>query len=147
MTQPYSGGCGCGVTRYEISSEPLSCYACHCTDCQARSGAAFTLTGIFPLNEINVIQGEVSSFQIDAIDFHNCPNCRGRLWAVWHPLPDFGLLAMGTLEDTSWVRPVAHIWTRSAQPWIRFNDDATTFDVQPEDPTILLELWNQRAAG
>jgi hypothetical protein len=24
----------------------------------------------------------------------------------------------GTLDDTTWVRPTAHFWTRSNQPWI-----------------------------
>ena len=26
----------------------------------------------------------------------------------------------GTLDDTSWLRPTRHIWTRSKQPWIAF---------------------------
>jgi hypothetical protein len=24
----------------------------------------------------------------------------------------------GTLDDTSWLRPTMHIWTRSKQPWV-----------------------------
>ncbi|MGR8949738.1 MAG: GFA family protein [Gammaproteobacteria bacterium] len=144
MANTYKGGCGCVATRYEFACEPLSCYACHCTDCQSRSGAAFTLTVIIPLTEITLTMRDAATFKRNAIDFRNCSECGGRLWAVWHPVPDFALLAAGTLDDTSWIRPVAHVWTSSAQPWIGLNKDATLFERQPEDPTVLLELWNQR---
>jgi len=29
----------------------------------------------------------------------------------------FVAVRAGTLDDTSWRRPTAHFWTRSAQPW------------------------------
>jgi len=37
----------------------------------------------------------------------------------------------GTLDDTSWLRPTRHIWTRSKQPWIAFAEDDETFEAQP----------------
>jgi hypothetical protein len=43
------------------------------------------------------------------------------------------------LHDTSWVRPFVHIWTGSAQSWIGLNDEAATFDGQPEDAAVLLD--------
>jgi hypothetical protein len=27
-------------------------------------------------------------------------------------------LRSGALDDTSWLRPTIHFWTRSAQPWV-----------------------------
>ena len=30
----------------------------------------------------------------------------------------FVAVRAGTLDDTSWLRPTAHFWTRSAQPWV-----------------------------
>ena len=144
MTETKKGGCACGDIRYQFACEPLSCYACHCTDCQTRSGAAFTLTAIVPLNEIKVTRDEPCTFEHEIGNFRNCARCGSRLWVVWHTMPDFALLAAGTLDDTSWVRPVAHIWTGSAQSWIGLNDDAATFEGQPEDSRVLLELWNKR---
>ena len=144
MAEMKEGGCACGDIRYQFSCEPLSCYACHCTDCQTRSGAAFTLTTIVPLAEVNVTRGDPGMFEHEIGNFVNCKRCGSRLWSIWHALPDFALVAAGTLDDTSWVRPVAHLWTGSAQSWIGLNDDAATFEGQPEDPTILIELWNKR---
>jgi hypothetical protein len=37
----------------------------------------------------------------------------------------------GTLDDTSWLRPTRHIWTRSKQPWVIFADHDEIFEAQP----------------
>ena len=37
----------------------------------------------------------------------------------------------GTLDDTSWLRPARHIWTRSKQPWITFAEGDQIFEAQP----------------
>ena len=39
----------------------------------------------------------------------------------------------GTLDDTSWLRPTAHFWTRSAQPWVVVPEEDQRFETQPED--------------
>src|SRR2546421_1924 len=38
MSEAYTGGCACGVIRYEISGEPLASNDCQCRDCQRKSG-------------------------------------------------------------------------------------------------------------
>jgi hypothetical protein len=37
----------------------------------------------------------------------------------------------GTFDDTSWLRPTRHIWTRSKQPWITFAEGDQIFEAQP----------------
>jgi hypothetical protein len=37
----------------------------------------------------------------------------------------------GSLDDTSWLRPTRHIWTRSKQPWITFGPGDEIFEAQP----------------
>lgn len=34
----------------------------------------------------------------------------------------------GTLDDTSWLRPTIHVWTRSAQPWVILPEGSTVFE-------------------
>ena len=49
------------------------------------------------------------------------------------------------LDDTSWLRPVAHIWTRSAQPWVQLPADAVKFETQPPETwKVLFKLWRER---
>lgn len=40
------------MTRYEIASEPLTLYACHCTHCQTTSGASLTPILVAPVDFI-----------------------------------------------------------------------------------------------
>jgi hypothetical protein len=54
----------------------------------------------------------------------------------------------GTLEDTSWVRPIAHLWTRSAQSWFRFPEGVALFETQPANAwEELFKLWRERATA
>lgn len=43
---------------YRLRGEPLTSYACHCTECQAATGAAFSLSLIVPREALEVIGGE-----------------------------------------------------------------------------------------
>jgi len=37
----------------------------------------------------------------------------------------------GTLDNTSWLRPTRHIWTRSKQAWVTLPDGDEVFEAQP----------------
>ena len=37
----------------------------------------------------------------------------------------------GTLDDVSGLDPKMHFWTASAQPWVRYTEDAVKFDKTP----------------
>lgn len=44
MEDTLTGGCECGAVRYTVNpSVRFQPYACHCSDCQTRSGSAFGL--------------------------------------------------------------------------------------------------------
>jgi hypothetical protein len=49
------------------------------------------------------------------------------------PAGSVRFIRAGTLDDTSWLRPTVHFWTRSAQPWISFSPDDVVFGTQPPD--------------
>jgi hypothetical protein len=36
----------------------------------------------------------------------------------------------GTLDDTSWLKPQVHLWTKSRQPWVIIPDDADAYETQ-----------------
>jgi hypothetical protein len=49
------------------------------------------------------------------------------------PPGTFVAVRAGMLDDTSWLRPRVHFWTRSAQPWIALPEGDTRFETQPAD--------------
>jgi hypothetical protein len=65
-----------------------------------------------------------------------CPDCGTWIWSGPRPdpaRPDALRVRAGTLDDTSWLRPTMHFWTRSAQPWVKLPEGDLRFETQPED--------------
>jgi hypothetical protein len=149
MPPPYSGRCVCGAIRYRLIDEPLTLYACHCTDCQALSGSAFRLSMPVLRDAVDVTQGEPEPFVYAPLGASpkrgsRCASCATWLWGEPGRLPQVLVLRPSTLDDRSWLEPVAHIWVRSAQPWIRIPDGALVFEAQPPDDLALVRAWKAR---
>ncbi|MGH0029332.1 MAG: GFA family protein [Myxococcota bacterium] len=149
---PQRGGCPCGDVAYALGEDPLSVYACHCTDCQSATGSAFSLAMIVRRDALRVVRGEPVEHGFATPDGRDksasvCPRCQTALFAPTR-IPDLMLLEAGTLDDTSWVAPVAHIWTRSAQPWLLIPPDALRFAEQPDEEGTLamVRAWKERHA-
>lgn len=153
MTNPAPrrpGGCSCAKLRYEITADPIVVYICHCTDCQTATGASFAISMIVPRDALRVIRGEVERREFELPDgryriVFGCSACGAALWGERRDRPEMRNLEAGTLDDTSWFRPVAHIWTRSAQPWIQIPDDVLNYAKQPKDRGPMLRAWQARS--
>ncbi|MDD9936637.1 MAG: GFA family protein [Myxococcales bacterium] len=135
-----AGGCQCGEVRYELQGEPLTLYACHCTNCQTRTGSACSLLLVASASDVRVTRGEVESPPYSDKKKW-CAACGTTLWKDTN-----GILRMpfGTFDDTRWATPAAHIWTRSAQPWVTIREGAHVYETQPEDLMELLTAWKER---
>jgi hypothetical protein len=101
---------------------------------------------------LEILQGEPGGYSATLADGRVkqgklCARCGTRLWGEPVKNPALVVIQPGTLDDTSWLRPVAHIWTRSAQPWVVFPPEAVRFEREPEDPKALAALWRQTHAG
>ena len=146
MPAPYDGGCVCGAIRYRIDAEPLTLYACHCTDCQRHTGGSFALSMVVRRDALALLAGTPRRYVATTLAGRRregtfCDACATRLWGEPARLPQVRVVRPGTLDDTRWLDPVAHIWVRSAQPWIVFPAGAHTFDTQPDDGRTLVDLW------
>lgn len=138
MNPPFTGQCLCGAVGYKVNEKPLTVYACHCTDCQKRSGSAFGLSMWVRRGAIEVTRGEAALHTSKHSDGRPrfgriCAQCGTRLWSEPAKRSELAVIRPGTLDDTSSLRPVAHIWTRSAQPWVVIPEGAIRYDTQPED--------------
>ena len=146
MPAPYFGGCLCGATRYRVAAEPVTVYACHCKDCQRRTGSAFGLSVVVPRNAIEITSGEPSSYHAELTEGRvkrgvQCGECGARLWGELQKQPGMVVLQAGTLDDTSWVHPAAHVWTRSSQSWFAFPPGVPVYRTSAEDFSQLVQHW------
>jgi hypothetical protein len=146
---PLTGGCPCGAIRYEITAYPLLVYACHCTDCQRRSGSAFALNMPVPSKAFRIVQGAPKGWRRQspsgaATISWFCGDCGGRINGERPSRPESTTVRAGSLDDTSWLSPVAHFFLRSAQPWVRLPEDSACYQDAPEDFGPLAKVWQAR---
>lgn len=145
---PLTGGCQCGAVRYRIDAEPLTVIACHCTECQKQSASAFGMTAPVPRAALAVTRGTPTRWSRIAESGNEvgavfCGACGTRLW---HEPVNKALLNLkpGTLDDPSWAKPVAHIWTEKAQPWVREMLDGQIYPKQHPSLEPLVAAWRER---
>ena len=149
MPAPYHGGCLCDLIRYRLTDEPLTLYVCHCTDCQRRTGSAFALSMVVLKSALELLQGDPRASAVTSGGVQRlgkfCAECSTRLWGEPLKFPQVVVVQPGTLDDTTWLHPIGHIWTRSAQPWVSIPKDTVNFEGQPDDPMVLINAWRDRA--
>ncbi len=142
MRLPQTGGCLCGTIRYELTEPPLVAYTCHCTVCQRLTSSAFSSAIVVAAEACRFARGETRSFERTADSGRTVTRwvcaecgtwlCNGARPGTAPPGSFVGVRA-GTLDDTSWLRPSAHFWTRSAQPWVTLPEGDARFETQPAD--------------
>lgn len=146
MTAPYIGGCQCGQIRYEIRAEPLTLYACHCKECQKQSSSAFGMSMPVPHDAVVILQGQPKRWRRVSdsgreISCLFCDECGTRLFHSPARNPKITNVKPGTLDDTSWLKPVGNLWTRSSQKWIVLSEQMLNYEAQPSDFTQLFERF------
>lgn len=148
-TLPMTGGCSCGAVRYEIASFPLLLYTCNCTDCQTASGSAFALNMPVLTKDFHIRRGvpkpwhHTSPTGVAVISWF-CGDCGGRPYGDRAGRAEIVNLRAGTLDDTSWLVPVAHMFLKSAQAWVRPAADAECHEIGPADFEPLASAWRAR---
>ena len=136
MRGELSGSCLCGAVRYTLREGfRLNPYACHCTDCQTRTGSAFSEHMLFEVSDIE-LTGELDCGEYNQPSgahsrIYGCAKCKARIYAVNDSRDGLGSLRCGTLDNSATLVPSAHVWVRSKQPWIGLPDNAKTVEEQP----------------
>jgi hypothetical protein len=137
MRNDMTGGCQCGQVRYRVQLDRPILWACHCGECQKQSSSAFGLSMPAPAAAVET-SGTMGSWSRPTASggrttcFY-CPGCGSRLHHVADHRPDWVTIKAGTLDDTSALRPDAHIWVSRKQPWVVLDPAVPAHSTQPED--------------
>ena len=132
-----TGGCLCGAVRYECAGEPVFSLFCHCRDCQRQSGSGYIAAARMPASGFRITQGEPKRY-VGRSDSGNeitrvfCGECSSPLYVQVSTRPDLIGLRVTSLDDPSWFRPDANIFTKSAQPWDRLDPAVPAYPTYPE---------------
>ena len=79
-----SAQCSCGAFRVEADGDPAAVVACHCRECQRRTGSVFGVGAYYP-RELVRISGQSSLYVRDGAEgrkfrTHFCPTCGTSLY-------------------------------------------------------------------
>lgn len=127
------GGCLCGGVRYHSSEEPKMTAVCHCSHCQKQTGTAFSVLVCVSAESIHYYEQASLAEYTDsgesgaAVHRHFCNHCGSPILSLPDSMPGMAFIKAGTLDDTSWLKPTAHVWCSSAQPWVNIPTDAVQF--------------------
>jgi hypothetical protein len=139
-----TGGCQCGGVRYVFDGEPLMTYACHCRDCQRRTGSAFSEGVLVAAAQLS-IEGKLTAWRrssdtgVEKVR-HSCAGCGNIIYGTAANMPGLMLLQAGTLDNTRAVHPEVHLWLQSVQPWLVLPAGVPSWQTQPEDLTELIQV-------
>ncbi|MCP5397567.1 MAG: GFA family protein [Sphingomonadaceae bacterium] len=145
MSEEYPGGCVCGAVRYVWRpGVRFKSNACHCTDCQMRSGSSFALQQTVRLEDFEVsgemAEGGFTQPSGARARLYNCPKCHSRIYGTNDLRPGIAIIRAGTFDHNSTITPDIHVWTRSKQPWIVIPEGAVALETQPDSADGWSEL-------
>ena len=128
--------CCCGALRAEATGDPAFLGACHCMECQRRTGSAFGVGTYFPKEQVRAegpskvyVRGSDSGRKIE---FHFCPDCGSTVFWYGELFPDLIGIAFGAFADPSTPWPTLSVWEMTRHPWVAFGRELNHFGRQPE---------------
>jgi hypothetical protein len=99
--------------------------ACHCLDCQRRTGAPFSVGAFYPVDAV-AISGTPKELTRDAasgakVHFYFCPNCGSTIYWKADRLPSMIGVAVGALADPEYPAPVRSVFEQSKHNWVHID--------------------------
>ncbi|WP_310467492.1 GFA family protein [Sphingomonas sp.] len=123
-----TASCRCGQMKITATGEPVRVSACHCLDCQQRSGSAFAVQARWPVEQMEVA-GEYKSWVQTAdsgnrITFHFCPECGSPMhYVIDGKFEGLVAIPVGAFADPSFPPPTFSVWERRKHPWVEISGD------------------------
>lgn len=113
--------CVCGGVTVNLSSRSLDVVACHCIDCQRRTGSPFGVGAYYPDDAVSS-SGQVTEFVRPTAaggEFRSsfCSVCGTSVYWTTSGKPGMVGIAVGTLADPNYPAPVSSLWERSKHAW------------------------------
>ena len=118
--------CSCGAVTLSLPEEPSKIVvACHCIDCQRRTGAPFGVGAYYPVDVVT-ISGTSNEFTHAAASggkIHNyfCPQCGSTVYWKVSNLPALIGVAVGAMANPKYPAPVISVDEQSKHDWVHID--------------------------
>ena len=99
--------------------------ACHCLDCQRRTGAPFGVAAFYPADAV-AISGTSKEFTRDAasggrVHTYFCPDCGSTIYWKADNRPALNGVAVGALADPKYPAPIRSVFEQSKHNWVQID--------------------------
>ena len=114
--------CQCGLLSAEVAGSTDQIVACHCLDCQRRSGSPFGVMAYFPA-EMVAISGEAGEFTRTS-DIGNafttgfCKACGSTVWAKGGTQTRNNRHSGRCICRQGFPQPARSVWEQSMHGWV-----------------------------
>jgi hypothetical protein len=123
------------------TGDPEFIVACHCRECQRRTGSAFGVGAYYLRTQVQST-GAFNIYVRDARDgrdgrklrFHFCPKCASTVFWELDFRPNHVAVAVGAMSDPHFAAPTRSVWEESRHSWITFDHDISRFPQQSSPP-------------
>ena len=91
---------------------------------------------MFAIDKFRLV-GEVAEFKLTSANGNEvtrvfCPRCGSPIFGRNSGMIGFVTVTMGTLDESSEVRPQVIVFARNKKPWDVMNETLPTFETQPD---------------
>ena len=117
--------CSCGAVALSLAEPSRAVVACHCMDCQRRTGAPFGV-GAFYAAEAVTISGTPSEYVRKAasggkVRSYFCTHCGSTVYWKADNLPGMIGVAVGAMADPNFPAPLKSVFEQSKHGWVEIN--------------------------
>ena len=134
LTTTRTARCACGTLTAQTIGDPEFVVACHCLECQRRTGSVFGVGAYYPTAKVT-IAGTFNVYVRDGqagrkLRFRFCPTCGTTVFWDVDLRPGYMGVAVGAMGDPGFPPPTRSVWEQSRHPWVACGHDVPRFDQQ-----------------
>jgi hypothetical protein len=123
--------CQCGQLSVNLPGPSSSVVACHCSDCQRRSGSPFGVLAYYPDESVK-ITGEATRYERPTatggtFETFFCPACGSTVYARAGKHPTLIGITVGAICDPTYPAPVRSVWEEGKHDWVVIPEPAQHF--------------------
>jgi hypothetical protein len=123
--------CQCGQLSAGVAALADAISACHCLDCQRRSGSPFGVIAYFDATKV-ALRGESTKYTRETDNGATfttgfCPHCGSTVWVRADKHPSMIGVPVGAFADPAFPPPIRSVFEASRHGWVQMPDDIPRF--------------------
>ena len=117
--------CSCGALALSLPGPTNLVAACHCLECQRRTGAPFGVGAFYPVEAVKILGAPKEYVRAGEsggmVRSYFCPSCGSTVF--WKPdkFPAMIGVALGAIADPNFPAPIKSVFERSKHAWVAIN--------------------------